>query len=141
LFNYFKIPLDSLSDDWSKVLKRLREHFFSAQWYEIYDFVEFVVNNYPKDYKETNLKFMQACNSVLEMEMAAYRFIDGLITIITNEEEIRSIEKAIDEGEQLVSMHLRRSLELLTDRSNPDYRKRWGQIFILDYVVERRGRA
>jgi hypothetical protein len=54
--------------------------------------------------------------------MAAYRFVDGLITKIAEEEEIRSIEKAIDEGERLVAKHLRRSLELLSDRSNPDYR-------------------
>lgn len=121
-FSYFKIPLDRLSDDWSDVLEALRKYFFSAKWFEIYDFIEFVANNYPKDYRETNSKFMAACNSVLEMEMSACRFVDGLISEIAHEEEIRAIEKAIDHGERLVAKHLRRSLELLSDRSNPDYR-------------------
>lgn len=121
-FNYFKKPLDSLSDDWSEVLKQLRDYFFNAKWYEIYDFIEFISDNYPKDYDKTNLHFMTACNNILEKEMAAYRFVDGLITRIAAEEEIKAIEKAIDESEDLVSKHLRRSLELLSNRSNPDYR-------------------
>lgn len=121
-FNYFKKPLDHLSDDWSEVLKQLRNYFFNAKWYEIYDFIEFIANNYPKDYEKTNALFMSACNTKLEKEMAAYRFVDGLITRIAEEEEIKAIEKAIDEGEQLASQHLRRSLELLSDRSKPDYR-------------------
>ena len=121
--NYFKEPLDHLSDDWSEVLKKLRNYFFNAKWYEIYDFIEFIANNhYSKDYENTNAFFMSACNKNLEKEMAAYRFVDGLITRITEEEEIKAIEKAIDEGEQLVSQHVRRSLELLSDRSKPDYR-------------------
>jgi hypothetical protein len=121
-FNFFKIPLDRLSGDWSEVLEKLRKHFFTAKWFEVYDFIEFVANNFPKDYHETNSKFMTACNSVLEKEMSAYRFVDGLITRIAHEEEIKAIEKAIDQGEQLVSKHIRRSLELMSDRSNPDYR-------------------
>ena len=121
-FTYFKEPLDLLSDDGSDVLSQLRGYYFDAEWYEIYDFVEFVANNYPIDYKETNKEFMSSCNTALEKEMSAYRFVDGLITRIAEEEEVKAIEQAIEEGEQLVTKHLRRSLELLSDRTNPDYR-------------------
>ena len=41
--HYFKHPLDTLGDDWRKVLSVLRDYFFSCQWYEIYDFLEFVI--------------------------------------------------------------------------------------------------
>jgi hypothetical protein len=121
-FDYFRKPLDHLSDDWSKVLEQLRSYFFSAEWYEVYDFLEFVASNYPNDYEKTNKNFMSACNATLEKEMSAYRFVDGSITQIAEEEEIKAIEQAIDQGEQLVSKHLRRSLELLSDRKKPDYR-------------------
>lgn len=121
-FSYFKKPLDRLSDDWDKVLEQLRDYFFKAQWHEVYDFIEFIGSNFPHDYHETNKKFMSACNRIFEREMAAYRFVDGLITKIVEEEDIKSIEKAIDDSERLASKHLRRSLELLSDRSNPDYR-------------------
>ena len=33
-FNYFKHPLDDLDHDWTKVLKQLREYFFSYKWYD-----------------------------------------------------------------------------------------------------------
>lgn len=121
-FTYFKKPLDNLSDDWSDVLAQLRKYYFDAEWYEIYDFVEFVANNSPIDYEENNKEFMSVCNTALEKEMSAYRFVDGLITQIAEEEEVKAIEQAIEEGEQLVTKHLRRSLELLSDRTNPDYR-------------------
>lgn len=58
--------------------------------------------------------------------MSAYRFVDGLITELTSEEEIASIEQTISDTQapslKPVHVHLRRALELLTDRTNPDYR-------------------
>lgn len=65
---------------------------------------------------------MSACNKTLEQEMSAYRFVDKCITQITCEEEIGAIEQAINKGEELVRKHLQRALELLSDRTNPDYR-------------------
>jgi len=50
--------------------------------------------------------------------------VSGVITQVTNEQEIAEIEEAIDGPPSLrpVSIHLRRSLELLSDRKSPDYR-------------------
>jgi hypothetical protein len=57
--NYFKQPLDTLSNDPRKIYKYIRDYFFDSkrEWNEIYDFIEFVVNVYPnvcpdKDKKE-----------------------------------------------------------------------------------------
>ena len=119
-FSYFKKPLDQLSNDWSKVLAQLRQYFFDCKWYEVYDFIEFVANNYERyQFKD---QFMQACNHLLEKEMSAYRFVNGVVTRITEEYEIAEIEKAIESSRGPVKKHLRRSLELLSDRSVPDYR-------------------
>lgn len=119
-FNYFKKPLDSLRDDWAKVLSELRTYFFECAWNEVYDFIEFVAHNY-EEYQFKD-KFMDSCNSLLEKEMSGYRFVDGLITRITAVEEIQAIEQAIERGAEPVGVHLRRSLELLSDRKAPDYR-------------------
>ena len=119
-FNYFKHPLDDLNNDWTKVLKELREYFFSCEWYEVYDFIEFVANNY-KRYKFQD-SFYMACNNLLEKEMSAYRFLDGVITRITEKEEIEEIEEALETSSGPVTTHIRRSLELLSDRNAPDYR-------------------
>lgn len=119
-FNYFKKPLDQLSDDWSKVLGQLRQYFFSCEWYDVYDYLEFVANNYSRyQFKE---QFMQQCNNLLEKEMSAYRFVNGVVTRITEAQEVAEIEQALESAREPVSKHLRRSLELLSDRNAPDYR-------------------
>lgn len=119
-FEYFKKPLDTLDYDWSKVLNQLRLYFFKCEWYEIYDFIEFCANNYRED--EFKKIFTASCNIVLEKEVSAYRFIDGLISQVTEQEQLNEIEKALEESRGPVQVHLRRSLELLSDRDKPDYR-------------------
>lgn len=119
-FNYYKKPLDQLSDNWGEVLGQLRKYFFSCKWNEVYDFIEFVGNNYNRHrFKE---QFMQSCNHLLEKEMSAYRFVNGIITRITERQEVAEIEEALENARGPVSKHLRRSLELLSDRNTPDYR-------------------
>jgi hypothetical protein len=119
-FNYFKKPLDQLGNDWRKVLPQLRKYFFDCKWYEAYDFIEFVTNNYKRSqFKE---EFILSCNNLLQKEVSAYRFVNSVITRITDEHEVAEIEQAIKESRGPVSKHLRRSLELLSDRNAPDYR-------------------
>jgi hypothetical protein len=122
--SYFKWPLDSLDDYYPQTYKTIREHFFNSEWYEVYDFVEFVAQNYPDKRKEGNKKFMEACNSILGRELSAYRFVGGRITQITSEEEISEIEEALRIPEPIMNVrtHLKTALDLLADRKSPDYR-------------------
>lgn len=119
-FYYFKKPLDQLNNDWSQVLVQLRKHFFDCEWYEAYDFIEFIGNNYEQ--YQFKKQFMQSCNLLLEKEMSAYRFVNGVITRITEEHEIAEIEQAIKTSMGPVNKHLRCSLEFLSDRKAPNYR-------------------
>ncbi len=119
-FNYFKKPLDQLNNDWTETLKQLRRYFFECQWYEVYDFLEFIANTYNRYKFKDN--FMQSCNAVLEKELSAYRFVDGLIMRVTEKQEIDEIETALEKAVGPVRTHLRRALELLSDRNTPDYR-------------------
>lgn len=119
-FHFFKGPLDQLDHDWTKVLKQLRGFFFACKWYELYDFVEFVAGNYRRhQFRE---RFLEACNVVLEREVSAYRFVDGLIAPIAEREQLEEVERALEREEGPVHAHLRRALELLSDRTAPDYR-------------------
>ncbi len=116
-FNYFKKPVDSRYSSSHDNLKTIRDYFFECPWYEVYDFIEFTLN-YIKD---DNLN--QAINTILERELSAYRFIDNIFTDITDEQEIQMIEEAlVDKDFPVVANHLRRALELLSDREKPDYR-------------------
>ena len=121
--SYFKKPIDILSVSWLDIYTKIRNYFFSCKWYEVYDFIEFVANNYPDT--QVNQKFMDFCNSVLERELSAYRFVGGKITQITSEEEISEIEDALKNTKyslKAVNIHLKRALDLLADRKSPDYR-------------------
>lgn len=119
-FGYFKKRLDQLDNKWGIVHEELRQYFFKCEWYEVYDFIEFVVKNYERyQFKD---KFIEACNSSLEKEVSAYRFVDGIITQITDQNEVDEIEQALNESLGLEKLHLRRALELLSSRESPDYR-------------------
>lgn len=119
-FHFFKEPLDQLDDKWDKAHQCIREFFFRCEWYEVYDFLEFVSINY--DDEEFQDTFNIACNKVLESEMSAFRFVDGLISRITEQHEVDEIEQALETALGPVHTHLRRALELLSSRDNPDYR-------------------
>lgn len=120
--SYFRKPLDSLGIQWDSTYKFLRDYFFKCNWYEVYDFIDFIAEN------DNNLKrkedFIVFCNYVLEKEISAYRFVDGLLRKISSEEEIESIEEAIRNSDNFsgVSIHLKTALNLLADRKAPDYR-------------------
>lgn len=121
---YFKRPIDTLDDFWSTTHKEVRGCFYGCAWYEVYDFIEFIANNYPDKDNSVNPKFMDFCNSVLKRELSAYRFVGGKITQITSEEEIAEIEEALGASKTLkpVTTHLKRAVDLLADRKSPDYR-------------------
>lgn len=115
--SYFKKPVDSLESSSYENLKIIREYFFSCQWYEVYDFIEFTLR-YLKDDNVAD-----TVNFILERELSAYRFIDNIFTDITDQQEIEMIETALaDKDFPGVASHLRRALELLSERENPDYR-------------------
>lgn len=119
-FGYFKKPLDQLDGEWDKVYDVLRKYFFGCEWYEVYDFLEFVASNYERyQFKD---KFVASCNQALEKEISAYRFVGGLISRITEQQEVDEIERALETALGQVRTHLRRALELLSSRETPDYR-------------------
>ena len=117
---FFRLTLDTLPDDWGDARDIIREKYFRFDWYEVYDFVEFLAENYPD--KTRNDRFIAAINNVLQAEVSGYRFVDGKIAQITSNEEIESIEAAVSQERGPVQQHLDAAVRLLSDRRAPDYR-------------------
>jgi hypothetical protein len=121
--NYFKHPLDTIPEFKStharSAYQVLREYFFGAKWWELYDFVEFVLKD-SGDQWSHDLRLL--LNKFLEAENAAYRVVEDETVEITDHNEIEAIESAIDKGVLSTRTHLQRALELLSDRIQPDYR-------------------
>lgn len=123
--NFFKKRLDEMPNTFQSFNGKLKKYFFETEWYNVYDLIEFLPNNYKHSYVTgTNENFIETCNIVLENELSAYRFVDFMITEISSDIEIKSIEEALENTDKYmpVKSHLKRALELLSDRKNPDYR-------------------
>lgn len=121
--HHFKFPLDTLPSYYHRDSRSgygvLRENFFSGKWWEAYDFIEFILKSVAPDWQQ---QIKESVNSFLEAENAAYRIVDEEIVEITDIHEIEAIESAIEKGTTSVRVHLQRSLDMLSDRKNPDLR-------------------
>ena len=114
---YFKKPIDSRPLTFINILQELRQYFFNCKWFEVYDFIECVLSYFDDE------KLYNAVNSVLERELSGYRFVNKIITEIIDPQEIETLEQAMTDSDfPAVRKHLRRALELYSDRENPDYR-------------------
>jgi hypothetical protein len=123
LWVYFlKEPIDEMPFRYGQVeaeyaLKFLRAWYFKAEWYEKLNLLEFCFEDEEKELHEI-------CNSFLQREFSAYRFVGGVIVEVNSQEEIIEIEKAINQTDKFkpVKTHLFTALNLLSDKRKPDYR-------------------
>ena len=117
--DYFKLPIDSRPAMAVDKLKFIRKYFFSCKWYEVYDFLEFIVSAYGKP----KPRLAEHLNVVLERELSGYRIVAGHVTDVVSQEEINTVEEAAKDTRFVgVSTHIGRALKLYSDRENPDYR-------------------
>ncbi len=114
--DYFKKPVDDRPNSNYLILMYFRDYFFKCDWHEIYDFVEFCVAYYGDP-------LVDPLNSMLERELSGYRIIDGKVAPISSTEEVDTIQEAIgDNTFPGASAHLKSALDLLSRKTNPDYR-------------------
>ena len=112
---FFRRPSDTcpLSDQKSK--KSLRDWVFACEWYELFNFLEYLYR-----YVKFNIDTL---NYILEQELSAYRFIDSKFIPITDEVEIRAIESALSGGApEGARAHLKAALAHFARRPHPDLR-------------------
>lgn len=127
---YFrKVPVDELPIYDNRCREWVKEYFYSLPWHGVYDFVEFVVDSYPKiiEYPSSDReKLRKIFNVILEREMSGYRFISGVLAPISNPTETKEIAGAIENSVRVgldgAHDHLRTALALLARKPEPDYR-------------------
>lgn len=119
--NLFNLPLDEVPQGYeSSHLKILKECFFDEEWYVVYDVLEIIVK---MSFVNTGY-VVKLINGVLAKEMSGYRFVNRLLVPISDEEELKAIEDALNIPNTLkaVKSHLADALNKLSDRTDPDYR-------------------
>jgi len=128
--HYFKKPIDEIPNHYFRVQSEIRSYFFSCEWYQLYDLIEFTIDLVDENVLRQRVnkeKIFESFNGILEREFAGYRFIEGRLSPITNPTEIKEIEETFSVTESFTSLkscntHLKSALSKLSDRLNPDYR-------------------
>jgi len=123
--SYFKKRIDQIPYSIESTIAEIDTLFFKTyKWYEIYDFIEACLDYFPFDLDEKE-SFATLLNSCLEIKNSVYRIINYRVTEITSEQEIQSIETALENTNQYsgVQLHLNQALKLMSDRQNPNYSK------------------
>ena len=120
--DFFGQPIDTIPEYFNEAVSFVRKSYFNFQWFEVYDFIEFIAQNSPR-FIDPNL-FCTTCNSVLEEEKSAYRFLESQLIEMTSDVELEAVEAAIDTGTRFpgVEAHLRTAIKHLSDRKKPDFR-------------------
>ncbi|MDD2916763.1 MAG: hypothetical protein PHH70_02870 [Candidatus Gracilibacteria bacterium] len=122
IINYFYEPIDEFyvrNGEYfnsSRVMVFIKDKILNDTISVVCGLLEFVIVHHPG--------FQQIFNPIFSEHKFQYQFIDGLITPITDELEIQSIEKSLEILSPFVGArgHIQTALKMLSDRKNPDYR-------------------
>lgn len=122
--NFYKQKSDEFPFPPHEAVNDFKELFMQAKWFGIYDLIEEIISLYQEQYCELKELFIDDINQILEAENSAYRIINEQIIEITSEQEIQSIEDALENTTSYsgVQQHLNQALQLMSDRQSPDYR-------------------
>lgn len=116
--NFYKLSVDKVPFNYSKIEAYIRQRFYEGEWYEIYDFIEFILN---LDFNQgIRRDFVNALNKVLESEFSGYRIIGNKVAPISNSLEFEEVSTAIGKTGYLTALkganiHLDNALDLITD--------------------------
>ncbi|KAF6626766.1 AbiJ-NTD4 domain-containing protein [Pantoea agglomerans] len=97
----------------------LKNSISNDDWYSVLDVIEFIIQSVNETNKKALLRDM---NQTFRKFGVAYTIINYLVTPISSEVEVQSIQEAIANSPESSGLHFERALELMADREQPDYR-------------------
>ncbi len=126
---FFKVPAHELPADLHSSRHWVFQRYSGmSKWHEPYNLLEFLVeyvgllttNRWQQD------QIVAQANQILERELSGYRFVAGVLTRLTEAEEVAAIEEAVSNADHLglglVKDHLKQALKCLGRKPDPDYR-------------------
>jgi hypothetical protein len=136
--HFRKVPVDDVPYGDDECLRWMKRYFFDLDWNEVYDLIEFIVENHVKmtrkkhsyDYGYTyhpikREQIERSINLILQNELSGYRFIAGVLSPIIDEVEIKAIEEPVEKSSQLglewAREHIHTCLDCLSKKPEPDY--------------------
>jgi hypothetical protein len=96
--------IEAIIQYWDKYLKDVDDEYFN-----------YFLNEY------VSKSLFEVVNNCFEKEYVGYRFIDDIISPVSDEFEVGAILDALNNSEKVVREHLSKANKLIADRDNPDY--------------------
>jgi hypothetical protein len=115
--DFFKQSSDTMPYGHEMGIQSIRDWFFKAKWWEVYNFLEFLL-------PIGGQIFSERVSTFLEREKSGYRIIDGHFVPITDRIEINSVADATSSANRFGAAreHLRTAIDLFAKKPHPDYR-------------------
>lgn len=135
-----RTPTDELPiDQFDRVRNWVKRYFQGLEWYQVYDLIEFTVRNHRAmtsrsvgygehtvDHRFSTTRLMDIFNATFEAERSGYRFVQGVLAPITNEQEMAAIDEAASvahqRGMQGAATHIQAAVAALSQKPTPNYR-------------------
>jgi hypothetical protein len=115
---FMHMPIDEFQlNTWQQVQKFSKETFYSQDWMQVFAIIEFTFIHFnPIIYKKADLQ--KAINEHLSDYSSAFRLVGDRFAPISDEEQLREVELALDIPLKPVKEHLKNALQSLRDPSS-----------------------
>jgi hypothetical protein len=115
--NFFKLAGDKVPYGYDQGIAAVRRWFFEANWWDVYNFIEFLVSG-------GNIQFIGRVAFFLEREKSGYRIINKQFVPITDPIEVAAVSEAALVGAAFAGtrQHMQTAIALFSRKPEPDYR-------------------
>jgi hypothetical protein len=124
----FKRSSDNMPHGYSENISALKQWFFVAEWWEVYNFMELLIGIGNRiagfAWAHRDEIFQGRVDYFLEREKSGYRLIDSQFVQITDPVEVQAIEQAVSRSGPYAAAteHIRAAVALFSKKPEPDYR-------------------
>ena len=113
--------LNGDGSNWYAIYEILNLYFFNVSKLNDAEFNYYYRNDYYTQTQKHLNWFAKRINKILEEEKSGYRIVNNRVAKITDKKEIESVEESISNPYGAVGIHIKKALELYSDRESPDY--------------------
>jgi AbiJ N-terminal domain 4 len=116
--DFFKKPSDTIPYGHAPGIRAIRDWFFNAKWWEVYNFLEFVISTFDSP------PFAERVSFFLEREKSGYRILQDQFVAITDKVELSTVSDAANLSSKFSGAreHIRSAIALFSKKPQPDYR-------------------
>ena len=121
--DFLKLTSDVIPYGYNAGIAAIRDWFFSAKWYEVYNFIEFLLPFDAQPYGPHGV-FADRVSHFLEREKSGYRILQELLAPITDPVELSAVSAAANLSSKFSGAreHMRSAIALFSKKPQPDYR-------------------